>query len=106
MQQRSRAEWVDLVRRYNESGLSQAKFAVANGVRADGLSYWVRQLREKQGDGAAMLPVRVVASTAPAAREPESNRAEIEAVLPDGLRLSFPRGTKPQMIAGVITRLR
>ena len=106
MERRSKAEWEELIRRYSESGLSQAKFATENGLGQEGLGYWVRKLRQRDQVGAAMLPVRVVASTALLAREPEIDRAEIVAVLPDGIRLSFPRGTKPQMIAGVIMRLR
>ncbi len=106
MQRRSKAEWLELVRRYEESGQSQTKFAAENGLTLCSLGYWVRESREKPRDQTAMLPVRVVASTAPLAREPGRNRAEIEAVLPDGLRLSFPRGSRPQMIASVIARLR
>jgi transposase-like protein len=106
MQMRSRAEWVELVRRFNESGESQTKFASGNGLKQDTLGYWVRKLRRQRQERAEMLPVRVIASTAPEARERERNRAEIAAELADGLRLRFPRGTKPQVIAGVISRLR
>ena len=106
MQRRAETEWVELVRRFNESGQSRAQFAGENDLTPDGLGYWIRRLRRKQRDRAAMLPVRVVALTAPVAREPERNRSEIEAVLADGVRLTFPRGTKSQVITGIIARLR
>lgn len=111
-----RALWTKLVADFELSGQSQRAFAEARQVELSNLRYWIYKLRNesrplatenKDAPPAApeqaerptparasrMLPVRVVASTAPKAREATADAALLELALPSGARLRFPAGT-------------
>jgi len=56
-------------------------------------------------EGPALVPVRVIASTAPSARQSNAPGA-LEVVLPDGTRLRFPRDVSSAFLVEVVTALR
>jgi hypothetical protein len=60
---RPRAEWVEEVRRWRESGLSIGKYAAAHALEKGTLAWWGQQLRNHTARSAAspaqFLPVRV-----------------------------------------------
>jgi hypothetical protein len=111
-----KALWTKVVADFELSGQTQREFAEARQIELSRLRYWLYTLRnasrplategevpsvdaaDKPGkrqapaEGSRMLPVRVVASTAPKARYPES-AALLELTLPSGACLRFPSGT-------------
>jgi hypothetical protein len=119
MDEGKRALWTKLVADFELSGQSQREFAELRQIELSNLRYWLYKLRrasrplvtaEKNGAAvrpetaegpgperaARMLPVRVVASTAPKAREavPEVDAGFLlELVLPSGACLRFAEGT-------------
>ena len=106
---RARKTWVGIVRQYERSGLTQAAFADRLGIPVNTLRPWICRLRrEGRGqDSPPILPVRVIASTAPSARGPGEERAgAIEVELGEDLRLHFPVGTPPSAIAELVSLLR
>ncbi len=128
-----RALWTNLVADFELSGLSQRAFAEQKQIELSNLRYWIYKLRnesrplatEKQEalstaperaerraarkgpeKGSRMLPVRVVASTAPKARRDGEADGLLELALPSGARLRFPPGTAgPYSIPGASTCL-
>jgi hypothetical protein len=63
---RPRAEWVEEVKQWRESGLSIGKYAAAHGLEKGTLAWWGQQLRSDTTRSAAkpaqFLPVRVTAT--------------------------------------------
>ena len=108
-----RALWTKLIADFELSGQTQRVFAEQREIELSRLRYWIYTLRksprplgtEKEDpsvkapeqrsppEAARMLPVRVVASPAPKAREPVSEMGLLELALPSGARLRFPAGT-------------
>lgn len=114
-----RALWTKLVADFELSGQSQREFSEKSQIELSNLRYWIYKLRkasrplvtDENGDAAALsasperreperaarlLPVRVVASTAPKAREAVQDAEPgllLELALPSGARLRFPAGT-------------
>ena len=111
-----RALWTRLVADFELSELSQRAFAEQKQIGLSSLRYWMYKLRNESRPLAAqeqpapelapaqgerttpdkatrMLPVRVVASPAPKAREAAASVALVEMALPSGVCLRFPPGT-------------
>jgi hypothetical protein len=111
-----RAVWTKLVADFELSGQSQRAFAEARQIELSNLRYWIYKLRnesrplaterkeappaqpehtERRAPARAsrMLPVRVVASTAPKARGAVADAGLLELALPSGACLRFPAGT-------------
>lgn len=103
---RAREIWVSIVGQYEKSGQTQEAFAAARGIPVGTLRSWIYKLRESEADSAPLLPVRVVASTAPSARQLGDEGGAVELVVDESLRLRFPLGTTPAVIAEVTARLR
>jgi transposase-like protein len=105
---RAREIWVQIIRQFEGSGLTQAEFARQRGIPAGTLAWWIHRLRRDGEEAPPVLPVRVVGSPAPTAREQdgETEGPTIEVVLGDGLRLRFPAGTPAAVIAELVTQLR
>jgi len=103
---RARGIWAELIRQYERSGKELEQWAAERKIPPKTLRWWIWRLRREQTEQVSLVPVRVVASTAPTARCPEDEGAVIEAVLGDGVRLRFPVGVSSEMIAEVIARLR
>ena len=114
-----RALWTKLVADFELSGQSQRVFAEQRQIELSNLRYWIYKLRkasrplvtengtaaapvaeetEQRGPekGPRMVPVRVVASTAPKAREAVAEEDVgflLELTLPSGACLRFAAGT-------------
>ena len=104
---RTREEWADLVESYARSGLTAAQFAERRGIQRATLAWWSSRLRQGARTTPALVPVRVVASTAPSARGPDEGSAEaIEIQLRGGelIRIVDPSGV--EIAAALIERLR
>jgi transposase len=120
-----RARWTRLVADFESADLSQREFAQERGVPLSNLRYWIYRLRKEsrplvteapersdQGpargaapDGSRLLPVRVVASAAPKARQPDDGGALLELTLPSGARLRFAAGTDPAYLRALASAL-
>lgn len=58
-------------------------------------------------DGPALVPVRVIASTAPVARQVGLEQTgSVDVILVDGTRLRFPAGVSATFVAEIIVALR
>lgn len=94
---------------FEASGLQQKEFVAKHDLSLGTFQYWLYKkskrasvrLSELEGKPkAAFLPVEVVASPAPQARE-----GHLEVLLPRGLLLSFPVGTDTGYIAHLLAAL-
>jgi hypothetical protein len=65
---RARRIWIELIRQYERSGLSIEKYAAKREIPEKRLRWWMWRLRREEQAQPSLLPVRVVASTAPVAR--------------------------------------
>jgi hypothetical protein len=104
MRRSKREYWAGLVAELERSGERQREFAAKRRVKLCTLRHWLYRIRRERerdmNDASRILPVRVVASTAPSARAPEE-KAAIEVLL-----VRFPSHTAADLIAEVVTRLR
>jgi len=96
----TRAEWIELVRRCERSGLEVAQFARREGIKAKQLYWWRWRLRSS-GELLAprepeFLPVRVVGSPAPLPGTP------IEIALPNGRLVRVVPGFDPATLERVL----
>ena len=114
MADQDRARWTKLVADFEVSDLSQREFASERGISLSNLRYWIYRLRkesrplvteapERSGQGpeqakarpgSPLVPVRVVASAAPKARQQGESDGLLELALPSGAQLRFPAGTE------------
>ena len=92
-----RDEWVKLVGEYEAGELSQPEFAAQHQISVHSLRFWLYKLRLEAKKSTRFLPVSVVASAAPAAREAVAEW--MEATLPSGILLRFPVGTDSRYLA-------
>jgi hypothetical protein len=112
MDEAKKTLWTKVVADFELSGKTQRAFSTERQIELSRLRYWIYALRnasrplsteeegssvkapEDQGPEKAMrmVPVRVVASTAPKAREAKDVEL-LELALPSGARLRFPAGT-------------
>ena len=115
MEDGKRVLWTNVVADFELSGLSQREFAEQKKIELSNLRYWIYKLRNEsrplatekedpppaserserraQARASRLVPVRVVASTAPKAREAMDGAGLLELTLPSGARLRFPAGT-------------
>ena len=120
-----RARWTRLVADFESADLSQREFAQERGLSLSNLRYWIYRLRKEsrplvteaaersdQGPergaaagGSRLLPVRVVRSAAPKARQPDAAAALLELTLPSGARVRFPAGTDPAYLRALASAL-
>jgi len=82
------------------------EFAAKRGLTLVTLRYWIYRLRRERRESVPIVPVRVIASTAPPARQPSDSWSMVEVDLPSGLRLRFPIGTDEDYVACLAQRLR
>ena len=101
---RARQIWVELIRQYERSGLSAEEFAEKREIPVHTLRRWMWQLRREKDGEAPVLPVRVIASTAPFGRGGDETGA-VEVELTDGIRLRFA-GASIEAVVGVVSGLR
>lgn len=101
---RSRAEWVEEVRRWRQSGRTAAVYASERGLHAGTLAAWASKLRDvATADGgaertpSAFLPVRV---TTP--RPSQSAGADVEIVLNNGRRVRVGGDFQSEQLARLL----
>jgi transposase-like protein len=102
---RSREFWVAAVAECERGELTQDEFAARRGVAVTTLRSWIYKLRRERKASVSLVPVRVIASTAPKARLPEAAIAELEIELPSGTRLRFSSSVAVEYVAALAQRL-
>ena len=97
---RSRAEWRQIVDRYQRSGLRPTEFARREGLNVHTFSWWRHEFRkaDRRQEGRLTL-VPVAASPVP---EPKGLLLRF----PDGLEMQVPLGTAPDWVGRVAAALR
>lgn len=103
MRHRGREFWVATVAESERSGLTQARFAVRRGISLTTLRSWIYKLRRERTTSVSLVPVRVIASTAPPARGAAA--AEIEIELRTGIRLRLSTSVDVDYVAALAQRL-
>jgi hypothetical protein len=106
MARRTREIWRNLIRQQERSGKSDEAFAAERGIPVRTLRWWKWKLRNDGDEAPSLLPVRVVASTAPMARLPVTRGAAIEVMLADGVCLRFDGDADVETVVEVVSRLR
>jgi hypothetical protein len=100
---RDRRFWTTAITEFERSGVTQEAFAARRGVSVGTLRGWIYRLRQERKASVSLVPVRVIASTAPEARQPSEEAIEVE--LPGRVRMRFAAGTDAEYIAQLIKRL-
>jgi transposase-like protein len=103
MFRRGREHWVATVAEFERSELTQETFARRLGIEVGTLRSWIYKLRRERRASVSLVPVRVIASTAPRAREADA--AEFEVELKTGVRLRFSTGADLDYVAALAQRL-
>ena len=75
--------WVATVEEFERSELTQESFARQRRIPVTTLRSWIYKLRRERKTTVSLVPVRVVASTAPTARSAAAVGVEIEIELED-----------------------
>ena len=102
---RSRADWVDEVRRYRASGLKAAEYAASRGLHAGTLSGWVSKLgkgAEAEREEPRFLPVRVGSGGAGGA---STRPTEVEVTLRNGWRVRVAGDLPPEGLVELLVLL-
>jgi hypothetical protein len=101
-----------LIRSWRQSGLSAAAFARQTGVHPNRITFWKRRLALVDQSSTPAQPTAFIQipDAGPGAAEPETaiSAQTIEAVLPNGIRLTIHPGTAmPHLVAvvGALSRL-
>ena len=99
------AEWKELISEFETSGLTQKEFAAQKEVSLSTMQYWLykRSKSDSKFDvnsPAQFLPVEVVASAAPLARQ-----GLIEVALRSGLTVRFEAGVDTRYLAELLAAL-
>src|SRR3954465_14180642 len=98
--------WVATVAEFERSELTQEGFAQRQGIPVTTLRTWIYKLRRERKASVSLLPVRVIASTAPAARglgAAASGAIEIE--LKTGVRLRLSAAADLDYVVALAQRL-
>ena len=104
MLHRGRDFQASTVAEFERSDLTQERFALRRGIPLSTLRSWIYKLRQERKTSVSLVPVRVIASTAPTARGAEA-AAEIEVELRTGVRLRFSSSVEPDYVAALAQRL-
>lgn len=108
---KARDIWVAIVGQFERSGLTQEAFAGERNIPVGTLRSWIYRLRRERDAGATdestpILPVRVIALTAPLARQPaDAAGPPIEVVVGATVRVRFPANTPPSVVAEMVALL-
>lgn len=99
--------WSTVVDEFERSALTQERFARQRGVPVTTLRSWLYRLRRERKARVSLVPVRVVASTAPVARAAAAAAAsgEIEIELKTGVRLRLSTAVDLDYVAALAQRL-
>ena len=105
MVRRRREFWIAAVIEFERSKLTDEEFALRRGCRLERLRWWICRLRRERKESASMVPVRVIASTAPTARQSNESAAKVEVELSSGVRLRFATSIDLDYVAALAQRL-
>jgi len=97
--------WVATVAEFERSKLTQEEFARQRGLPVTTLRTWIYKLRREQQASVSLVPVRVVASTAPAARGTAAASSELEIELKTGVRLRLSTAVDLDYVVALAQRL-
>ena len=99
------AFWVSTVAEFARSELSQKIFAQRRGIALATLQWWIAKLRRERQSSVSLVPVRVIASTAPSARGGDDADRVIEVELGTGVRLRVPMQADLDYVVALVQRL-
>lgn len=102
----TREIWFQIVQQCEKSNLSQEAFAAQRNIPVGTLRSWIYRRRRERDEETPILPVRVIASTAPLARQQDHEGGAIEVALGSDIRLRFSSNTPPAVIAELVALLR
>jgi hypothetical protein len=102
---RRREFWVSTIAKFERSQLTQKRFAQQRGIALATLQWWIAKLRRERAASVSLLPVRVIASTAPVARSESAGDRTIEVELRTGVRLRLATGADLDYVAALAQRL-
>lgn len=97
--------WVTTVDEFERSELTQESFARQRRIPVAALRTWIYKLRRERKTSVSLVPVRVVASTAPTARGPAAVGGELEIELKTGVRLRLSTAVDLDYVAALAQRL-
>jgi len=97
--------WVATVNEFERSKLTQESFARRRGIPVTKLRSWIYRLRRERKATVSLVPVRVVASTAPTARSAAAVGGELEIELKTGVRLRLSTAVDLDYVAALAQRL-
>lgn len=85
----TKAQWYALIRKWESSGLSQAKFNDEHQISKSTFGYWRKKylLEQKQPSSKRMIPVHILPSEEP---QPVEEVQNLEIVYPNGVRVVCP----------------
>jgi len=99
--------WLQIIQQFETSGLTQEQYAEKRGIPVGTLRSWIYKVRrQRHEEDTPLLPVRVVASTAPLARQGGDEAGIIEVAVGSDVRLRFPLHAPASTIAQVVSLLR
>jgi len=102
---RSREFWVSTIAEFERSQLTQKSFAQRRGIALATLQWWLVKLRRERQSSVSLVPVRVIASTAPVARGRADADHAIEIELGTGVRLRLAIGADLDYVVALAQRL-
>jgi hypothetical protein len=93
-------DWIDIVKRWKKSGLSQTAYCKANNISVNQFTYQQAKLSARTQSSAKLLPVNIVPSEIPLA-------AQNNFVLhyPTGIKLHIPINAHPEAIKTLLACL-
>jgi transposase-like protein len=97
--------WVAIVNEFERSELTQERFARQRGIAVTTLRSWIYKLRRERKASVSLVPVRVIASTAPSARSAAAVGGELEIELKTGVRLRLSTAVDLDYVAALAQRL-
>jgi len=97
--------WVATVEEFERSELTQERFAQQRGLPVTTLRTWIYKLRRERKASVSLVPVRVIASTAPPARAGAAGGGEIEIELKTGVRLRLSTAVDLDYVTALAQRL-
>ena len=102
---RGREFWGSKIAEYERSELTQESFAQQRGIAVSTLRWWLAKLRQERRSSVSLVPVRVIASTAPTARSAADADRAIEIELKTGVRLRVTTDVALDYVVALAQRL-
>src|SRR4051812_40122259 len=93
----AKRDWIETVRQFEQSGLTQEAFAAQKHMSFSMLQLWLARSRQQHATSSQLLPVHVVNARA------ETSFIELE--LQTGARLRFSTGTDSTYLAQLVRAL-